>query len=371
MEEAAPEPELIEEVAPTPEETVQEAPVAAAASDEGEGSGEVTTEEVVEGDVRTADQDFETAVTGAAPAEAATTNTDDDGLSNFEKAVLLGLGAVVIGSVLDNGDEVVSNSGDRIVLQNPQGEFRVLKNDDVLLRQPGSQVQTQQFDDGSTRTVVTRQDGTQVVTIRAADGRVLRRALVQLDGTQVELFDDTRAETAVDVSTLPRQTALAPQSTTTATEEELRIALASALGVELNRTFSLRQVRDIREVRELAPVIELDTITFQTGSAAIQPDQARELARLGTAIKGVIADRPGAVFLIEGHTDAVGNAGYNLALSDRRAETVALALAEYFDVPVVNLITQGYGESALKVRTLEAEQSNRRAVVRNITRLLQ
>ena len=35
-----------------------------------------------------------------------------------------------------------------------------------------------------------------------------------------------------------------------------------------------------------------------------------------------------------------------------------------------NMITQGYGESDLKVQTSEAEAANRRAVVRNITGLL-
>ena len=58
------------------------------------------------------------------------------------------------------------------------------------------------------------------------------------------------------------------------------------------------------------------------------------------------------------------------ALSDRRAESVALALAEYFDVPPENLVTQGYGESDLKVPTQEANRENRRVVVRNITPLL-
>ncbi|WP_051068039.1 hypothetical protein [Octadecabacter antarcticus] len=63
--------------------------------------------------------------------------------------------------------------------------------DDVLLRQPGSQVRTETFNDGSTRSFVTRSDGSEAVTIRAADGRVLCRALVLADGSQIELFDDT------------------------------------------------------------------------------------------------------------------------------------------------------------------------------------
>jgi outer membrane protein OmpA-like peptidoglycan-associated protein len=218
-------------------------------------------------------------------------------------------------------------------LQGTDGQLRVLKDDDVLLRQPGSDVRTETFNDGSTRTFVTRADGSEVVTIRAADGRVLRRALIQVDGSQIELFDDTREERAIDVSTLPRAAIPTRPATSAVTEAQLRAALAAEMAVPLDRTFSLRQVRSIREVRELSPVIEVSAITFTSGSAATQPDQSRELAILGTAIKDLITDRPGEVFLIEGLTDAVGAAGYNLALSDRRAETVALALTQYFDVP--------------------------------------
>ena len=87
-------------------------------------------------------------------------------------------------------------------------------------------------------------------------------------------------------------------------------------------------------------------------------------------MRNLIDNDPSAVFLIEGHTDAVGAASYNLALSDRRAETVALALTEYFAVPPQNLITQGYGEADLKVKVLTNERENRRAVVRNISQLL-
>ena len=87
-------------------------------------------------------------------------------------------------------------------------------------------------------------------------------------------------------------------------------------------------------------------------------------------MRRMIDENPSEVFLIEGHTDAVGPAAYNLALSDRRAESVALALTEYFDVPPENMVVQGYGESNLRVPTSEAEQRNRRAAVRRITPLL-
>lgn len=94
------------------------------------------TETFVEGDVRTADKDFEAA---AISDVAASSGINNGGLTNFAKALLVGLGAVAIRSILSNGDEVVSNFGDRVVLQGTDVQLRILKDDDVLLRQPGPQ----------------------------------------------------------------------------------------------------------------------------------------------------------------------------------------------------------------------------------------
>ena len=74
--------------------------------------------------------------------------------------------------------------------------------------------------------------------------------------------------------------------------------------------------------------------------------------------------------MIEGHTDAVGSDVDNLSLSDRRAESVAMALTQQFNVPAENLVTQGYGEQYLKVPTQGPERANRRVTVRRITPLL-
>ena len=329
---------------------------------------EVTTEEVTEENTRSSDEEFATSIDGAPTSTARKKSKDDDGLSNFEKALLLGLGAVVVGKVLNNGDEVVSTSGDRVVVER-DGELRVLKNDDTLLRQPGSNLRTETFNDGSTRTTVLREDGSQIVTIRAADGRVLSRTRITPEGEAIVIFDDTQPEQEIEVSALPKIDFNRLQQAD-AEEDALARALEAELGRSDAQRFSLRQVRDITQVRLLAPEIELTNIRFETGSAAIRPEQARSLAKIGTSINEIIDENPRSVILIEGHTDAVGSAAYNLALSDRRAESVALALTEYFDVPPENLIVQGYGESSLKIPTQDAEPANRRAVVRNITPLL-
>ena len=150
----------------------------------------------------------------------------------------------------------------------------------------------------------------------------------------------------------------------------MRAQLAAADAADMGRKFSLRQIRNIPQVRYLAATIDVNNITFESGSSAILPTEAKKLNKLGNLIMRLIEAHPDEVFLIEGHTDAVGSAASNLALSDRRAESVAKALTEYFGVPPENLVVQGYGEAELKIETLGDERANRRATVRIITNLL-
>jgi outer membrane protein OmpA-like peptidoglycan-associated protein len=343
-----------------------EAQAAAAADAESDSEAEdveVETETVTEADARSSDEDFSTTATAKAPDEK-------KGLSDFEKFAIGAIGAAAVGAILNNGNKVVSNSGDRVVVQRQDGEYQVLKDDNVLLRRPGVEVRTERFDDGSSRETVTRPNGSKVITIKAANGQVLRRVRVRPDGQRVVLIDDTTDVEPVRISDLPRvQERVVTSGDVSA--EDLRLALAAQENAAVNRRFSLRQIRQIRAVRELVPVIELDAVTFDTDSAAIRASEAEELRDLGVAMRRMIDRNPHEVFLVEGHTDAVGSATYNLALSDRRAESVALALTEYFDVPPENMVVQGYGESNLKIRTSRAERENRRATVRRITTLLQ
>ena len=67
----------------------------------------------------------------------------------------------------------------------------------------------------------------------------------------------------------------------------------------------------------------------------------------------------------------MGDPAANLALSDRRAESVALALSEYFQVPPENMVIQGYGEQFPRIQQEGDIRENRRASVRRITDLLQ
>jgi outer membrane protein OmpA-like peptidoglycan-associated protein len=315
--------------------------------------------------IRTSSQEFTTTIYDPAAVE-----TQGNGLTNIEKALLLGLGAVVVGSVLRNGDKVVANTGDRVVVEGARG-LTVYKDDDTLLRQPGATMRTENFADGSMRTTLDREDGAQVVTIRDPRGRVLRRAVTYPNGTQYNLFDDLQPEPAVNVHQL-EETRPVPRRLSASENDlaALRAALSEDQAFDAGRTFNLRQIREIEQVRSLVPAIELDTMTFPTSSAAIPPAQARSLLRLGILIEEMLLENPREMFLIEGHTDAVGSGSQNLSLSDRRAESVALALTENFHISPENLIVQGYGEAFPRVQTQAAEERNRRVTARRITPLL-
>ena len=138
----------------------------------------------------------------------------------------------------------------------------------------------------------------------------------------------------------------------------------------VERAYTLPEIRLNGRLRDKVRRVDFDTITFDTGQATVPDDQIEKMQGIGDAIRAIVQKDPTQVFLIEGHTDAVGSDLSNLGLSDRRAETVAEILAYYFAIPPENLVTQGYGEQFLKIPTVAPERENRRVAFRNITPLL-
>lgn len=97
---------------------------------------------------------------------------------------------------------------------------------------------------------------------------------------------------------------------------------------------------------------------------------AGAMRKVAEAMNKILDKDPGETFFIEGHTDAVGSDQSNLVLSDERAESVAVLLTEVYGIPAENLVTQGYGERFLKIRTDGPEQENRRVTIRRVTPLV-
>lgn len=139
---------------------------------------------------------------------------------------------------------------------------------------------------------------------------------------------------------------------------------------QIDRRYTFQEFQARPELRDYMPGIELDTIRFGTNEAFIRAEEIDNLDAIGATIEQIVFERPDEVFLIEGHTDAVGSAGYNQRLSEERALAVRQALLDYFLIPPQNLEVIGYGERFLRIPTLRAEQENRRVSVRRITPLL-
>lgn len=75
---------------------------------------------------------------------------------------------------------------------------------------------------------------------------------------------------------------------------------------------------------------------------------------------------PGAVAVVEGHTDNTGAAAYNQTLSTRRAATVVKLLTEKYGVDAASITAVGYGEDRpiADNSTAAGRDANRRVVVK-------
>jgi OmpA-OmpF porin, OOP family len=108
------------------------------------------------------------------------------------------------------------------------------------------------------------------------------------------------------------------------------------------------------------PLPQGGTVYFDLDSAAIAPEAERVLTAMVAEIQG----RELTGITVTGHTDRSGSPAYNEALSQRRAEAVAVWLEDQ-GVPAQVVNARGVGEADLAVPTEDGVvmQANRRVVV--------
>ncbi|RWQ45239.1 OmpA family protein [Mesorhizobium sp.] len=232
------------------------------------------------------------------------------------------------------------------------------------------------------REVVVRSDGTRIVTIRNRWGDVVRRVKILPDDREIVLVyveDDHYDEVLewrdpgldlppLDLDIPVRDYIL--DAEWVEDPEDYYTFLDQPPVEQVERTYSLDEVRRSARIRDKVRRIDLDIINFEFGSAQIPESEIGKLEGVAEAMQRLLKENPGETFLIEGHTDAVGAEVANLALSDQRAEAVATALTNVFDIAPENMETQGYGEQYLKVETQDPERENRRVAIRRITPLI-
>ncbi len=294
-------------------------------------------------------------------------------------------------TVVNNNNTVINNEVTQVRVEQQVDNRTVLAVGDRIivrgderprLRRDSQEVYYDELSRGRTRETIVRENGVQIVTVYNRYGDVIQRSRIGRDGEEYLLIyapeadEGPRRPQLVDVGyELPPMRLRIPVSDYIVdySEEPNRdyYEFLSEPPVErVERVYTIDEVRTSARLRDKVRRIDLDTITFATGSAEVSMTQAKTMRKVADAMSQILKKDPGETFFIEGHTDAVGSDQSNLILSDKRAESVAVLLTEVYGIPPENLVTQGYGERFLKVRTSEAEQQNRRVTIRRVTPLV-
>jgi outer membrane protein OmpA-like peptidoglycan-associated protein len=117
------------------------------------------------------------------------------------------------------------------------------------------------------------------------------------------------------------------------------------------------------EVARVGEGIEVtfdSALLFPLDSAELQPPARRNLSDLAASL----TDYPETEVLIVGHTDSQGSEEYNQALSERRAESAALYLAEQGVSPErLTVLGKGERDPVATNATPEGRQQNRRVEI--------
>ena len=243
----------------------------------------------------------------------------------------------------EGGRTVITEPG-RVIVRDPNGQSFVRHNDVDRFRYGARDVRVDRQGNDN-RTIIVRPDGTQIITINDDRGNLLRRSRRGPDGREVVIIDNRRgpgfgAGLAAGVVagaiggyfvSLPPPVLRIPQNRYIVEAEDappqvIYDTLMAPPVERIERPYTLDEIRYSPSVRQRMPSIDLDTINFETGSWEISPDQAGKLQVIADGINRAIQQNPQTVFLIEGHTDAVGSDVDNLSLSDRRAESAATLL---------------------------------------------
>ena len=108
------------------------------------------------------------------------------------------------------------------------------------------------------------------------------------------------------------------------------------------------------------PVTKRIKVYFDFDKAAIKDEYHGVLMKIADYLKR----NKKTEMVIEGHTDSVGSAEYNMRLSEKRAENVKAYLVDNFGIDADRLEAKGYGETRpiADNETKQGQQKNRRVV---------
>jgi outer membrane protein OmpA-like peptidoglycan-associated protein len=191
--------------------------------------------------------------------------------------------------------------------------------------------------------------------VQADTARLPDEARLQAEAAAVEERQAAEAAAATEAA---RRTA-AERAAAAAAE---RVAASAAL-LRQGLDRAAAAMRSVSAVHETADALSVTLAggAFATGASALSAAARAELRLLAT----VLAGYPGHIISVEGHTDAVGDPGANLALSVERAGAVRAALiVEGVDPLWVGTRGHGAVRPVASNETAAGRAANRRVEIR-------
>lgn len=195
------------------------------------------------------------------------------------------------------------------------------------------------------------------LAVAVAQAKVTEREMDKLNVEKAELFarkqtieaEQARreAEKALSDAERARKEAMAEAERANIAKrqaDQARLAAqAEAEKAAKARAESAQLMREVAELKakqtERGIVLTIGDVLFATGKAELSTKANVSVGKLADFLK----KHPSRNVLIEGHTDSVGSEDYNMALSQKRADSVKLKLVED-GIDADRITTVGYGE---------------------------
>jgi outer membrane protein OmpA-like peptidoglycan-associated protein len=185
----------------------------------------------------------------------------------------------------------------------------------------------------------------EVASAKAAEANIARarqeRTEVQLQARTVEA-DRARADAAAAQAQAQQAQAQAQDAQAQADAARMQAQQAQAQTQALAEHAARLEaiLVELHAVKtERGYVVTIGDILFDTDRASLKPDGIATVRKLAE----VMAQNPDRTVLVEGFTDSTGTATHNQDLSQRRADSVAMALTG-MGVPRDRVTTRAYGQ---------------------------
>ena len=200
--------------------------------------------------------------------------------------------------------------------------------------------------------------------VTVADGKVAEREIDKLNVEKAEMnarkqtleAERAKQEAGKAMSAAAIEAEKAAKAKSAAEMEAAKAAKAKAESDQL-----MKELADLKaQQTERGIVLTIGDVLFATGKADLSADADKSAAKLADFLK----KNPNRNVLIEGHTDSVGKDDYNLALSQKRADSVKAKLVGE-GIEAGRITTTGYGKKfpVASNDTKEGKAQNRRVDV--------